>query len=248
MGTVRGERCERYLGISILELVLRRLREENFQADVAYPGQKYPLITEPVATVHIEKVDRANLTVTVEVNIICPAALGGTTCEMEALRATEILRWSKAVCVQNGCSYDGVSQVYIVPILATFTCITEADDCTMGPGFKVFVGDLQMPYTVSFTAEQESKHLARYEMGENAPVDSSMGPWVWKLTLEELIPAGSLETYQPQNGFKIRLEGTMKTETFYHCRWTSIRREYTKEGLRRIQSGFALLWEVKDNG
>ena len=71
------------MGISILELVLRRLREENFIADVAFPGQKYPVITEPVAAVHIEKVDRANLTVTVEVNIICPAESGGAYCEVE---------------------------------------------------------------------------------------------------------------------------------------------------------------------
>jgi hypothetical protein len=54
------------LGISILELVLRLLRQENFTADIAYPGQKYPVLTEPVAAVHLEKVDRANLTVTVE--------------------------------------------------------------------------------------------------------------------------------------------------------------------------------------
>ena len=68
------------MGISILELVLRRLREENFIADVAFPGQKYPMIKEPVAAVHIEKVDRANLTVTVEVTILCPAETGGTRC------------------------------------------------------------------------------------------------------------------------------------------------------------------------
>ena len=141
------------MGISILALVLRRLREENFQADVAYPGQVSPQIREPVAAVHIEKVDRSNLSVTVEVNIICPAALGGTACEVEALRATEVLRWAGAVCVQNGCSYDGVGQVYVVSVLATFTCITEADDCTMGPGFKVFIAELLMPYAVSFSAE-----------------------------------------------------------------------------------------------
>ena len=58
------------MGISILELVLRRLRDENFQADVAYPGQVFPQISQPVAAVHIEKVDRANLTVTLEINII----------------------------------------------------------------------------------------------------------------------------------------------------------------------------------
>ena len=66
------------MGISILELVLRRLREAKFTADVAFPGQKFPQITKPVAAVHIEKVDRANMAVTVEVNIICPAAIGNT--------------------------------------------------------------------------------------------------------------------------------------------------------------------------
>ena len=64
------------MGISILELVLSRLRDRDFLADVAFPGQKYPVITGPVAAVHIEEVDRANLRVTVEVSIICPASLG----------------------------------------------------------------------------------------------------------------------------------------------------------------------------
>lgn len=231
------------MGISILELVLRRLREENFSADVAYPGQVYPQISETVAAAHIKKVDRANLEVTVEVNIISPASVGGTACEVEALRATEVLRWAGAECIQNGCSYDGVGKVYVVSILATFTCITEDDDCTMGPGFKVYIGDSQMPYTVSFTAEKVAQHQTQYEIGENAPVDSAMGPWVWKLALEELIPAGSGETYQPQNSFTLKLEGLTKLETFYHCRWTSVKREYTKQGLRRTQSGFALLRE-----
>ena len=123
------------MGYSILELVLRRLREAGFRADVAYPGQKYPQIGQTVATVHIEKVDRANLTVTMEVSIICPASTGGTACEVEALRATEILRWAGAVCVQDGCTYDGVSQGYGVNVLATFTGTTDADDCVIWPGF-----------------------------------------------------------------------------------------------------------------
>ena len=228
------------MGISILELVLRRLREENFQADVAYPGQVFPQIREPVAAVHIEKGDRSNLSVTVEVNIICPAALGGTACEVEALRATEVLRWAGAVCVQNGCSYDGVGQVYVVSVLATFTCITEADDCTMGPGFKVFIAELLMPYAVSFSAEKESDHLAVYEMGGNDPLDSVAGNWVWNLTLEELIPAGTYETALPGDGFSLRVESGARKESYYGCRWTSVKREFTRQGLRRIRKGFAL--------
>ena len=52
------------MGISILELVLRELRQSQFTADIAYPGQKYPVLKEPVAAVHLQKVDRANLSVT----------------------------------------------------------------------------------------------------------------------------------------------------------------------------------------
>ena len=107
------------MGISILEQVLYRLRNEEFLADVAYPGQKFPQITKTVAAVHIEKVDRANMTVTLEVNIITPASLGGTACELEALRATEVLQLDGANCVQNGCTYDGSGQVYVVAVLAT---------------------------------------------------------------------------------------------------------------------------------
>lgn len=183
-------------------MVLRLLRQENFTADIAYPGQKYPVLTEPVAAVHLEKVDRANLTVTVEVNIICPVSLGGGTCEIEALRATEVLRWSGATCVQQGCKYDGVAQVYVVAILATFTAITEENDCTIGPGFTVHLSDIYHPYAISFTATQTA----------------------------EL--------------FELKLTTDIQTERYYHCRWTSVKREFTKNGLRKTRIGVAMDREV----
>ena len=228
------------MGFSILELVLRRLREENFTADIAYPGQKFPQITEPVAAVHIEKVDRANLTVTIEVSIICPASMGGTACEVEALRATEILRWSRAVCVQNGCSYDGVAQVYVVPVLATFTGITEADDCKIGPGFQVYINEVLQPYALSFQEEEISGIQAEYVMGQSAPAGISDGERLWNIQLEELIPAGSPETEELTEVFELKLVTDVKTEMYYYCRWTSIHREFSREGLRRIRKGICM--------
>ena len=234
------------MGISILELVLRELRQSQFTADIAYPGQKYPVLTEPVAAVHLEKVDRANLSVTVEVSIICPAALGGTTCELEALRATEVLRWAGAVCVQNGCSYDGLAQVYQVSVLATFTGITEADDCTIGPGFQVFVNELLIQHPVSFTAQEECGHQVQYAMGEDQPVGLAPGKRLWNLELEELIPAGSAEVIQSAELFQLRLTTAVQTEMFYHCRWVSEKREFTPAGLRRTRRGVALERVVKE--
>lgn len=228
------------MGISILELVLRRLRDEGFAADVAYPGQMFPQIREPAAAVHIEKVDRANLTVTLEVNIICPAALGGTTCELEALRATSVLGLAGAVCVQNGCSYDGIAQVYTVSVLATFTCLTDATDCTLGPGFQISVNGTVMPHVTAFTAEQTAEHLLRYEMGDSRPADVAPGVAHWKLRLEERIPADTYEPYSPENDVTLCRMGAVRYDYFYHCWWTRVTWEYTQAGLHRIHEGFAL--------
>ena len=227
------------MGISILEMVLQRLREEGFVADVAFPGQKYPAITEPVAAVHLDKVDRANLTVTVEVNMICPAALGGVRCEAEALRTTEVLRWTGATCVQNGCEYDGMAQVYVVSVLATYTCIAEAETCTLGPGFKVFVNEVPLQFVQSFTAEQKKELDVRYELGEDTPIGIGNGSWLWTIRLEELIPAGNMESEHDDVPFILQVESDAGTETYYNCRWNQVKREFTRQGLRRICSGIS---------
>ena len=234
------------MGISILELVLRHLRQANFTADVAYPGQKFPEIKSTVAAVHIEKVDRANLSVTVEVNIICPAAQGGTACEVEALRATDALRWAGAVCVQNGCTYDGVSQVYIVSVLATFTGITEEDRCTLGPGFTVSINDHFQTHVISFSEEEVLERDAEFETGESAPVGISEGRRYWKFTLEEMIPTGNGEVADPVEPFELQIESDAVLETYYYCKWTSIARTFTREGLRRVRRGVSMLREVAE--
>lgn len=231
------------MGFSVLELVLQCLREKNFYADVAYPGQKYPEITDTVAAVHLDRVDRANLTVTVEVNVICPAAMGGTACELEALRVTDALRWAGAVCVQNGCIYDGISQVYMVSVLATFTGIAGQQNFAQGPGFTVSVGDIQYPYVVSFTSEAVEERQAEYAMGETEPQGFTKGQQLWRITMEELIPAGSDQETDPDGDFELRVSSTVTTEVFHRCRFTQIKRQHTREGLRQIRSGFSMLRE-----
>ena len=233
------------MGYSILELVLRRLREEGFQASVAYPGQVFPQITDTVAAVHIEKVDRSDLTVTIEITMVTPAALGGTRCEMDALRATEILRWSGAVCVQNGCSYDGVAQVYMVSILATYTGITEEDSCVIWPGFYCYVQDRYHRYAIDFQTEQTMDVQAVHSMGKTQAVGVWPGKEVWQIRLEELIPAGSEEVQEPEGEFTVKIISDLITETFKGCRWTSVQRQRSRQGLRRIRKGYALSREVK---
>ena len=228
------------MGYSILELVLRRLREDGFTADIAFPGQKFPQISDTVAAVHIEKVDRANLEVTVEISIICPASMGGTACEIQALRATEVLRWSGAVCVQNGCTYDGIAQVYVVSVLATFTGVTEADDCTVWPGFYCYVNERVHRFAVGFTAVEDTGVAAEYVVGEAAPIGTSIGTTGWEIQMEELIPVGSPEITGLAEPCEVKIVTDQKTEIYSGCRWTQVRREFSRQGLRRIRRGIAL--------
>lgn len=228
------------MGISILERVLIRLRMAQFNATVAFPGQKFPQITGPVAAVHIEKVDRSSMTVTMEVNIICPASYGGTACEVEALRATETLKWDGATCIQNGCIYDGASQVYMVAILATYTGATDEENYVSGPGFDVYVDEIYYRFAVGFTEEEKREHTVQFEMGERMPMGISLGSSIWEITLEELIMPGYSEYTEPRDAFELQVVREAGTDTYHNCRWLSIRREMTKNGLKRISKGIAL--------
>ena len=231
------------MGCSILELVLRRLREAGYEADIAFPGQKFPQISNTVAAVHIEKVDRANLEVTVEISIICPASMGGTACEVKALEATEVLRWAGAVCVQRGCTYDGIAQVYVVSVLATFTGVTEADDCTVWPGFYCYVDNQIHRFVTGFTAVQTTGAAPEYVIGEAVPIGTSIGTKAWEIQLEEQIPVGSPEIENPSEPCVVKIVTDQKTEVYSGCRWITVRREFSKQGLHRIRAGVALLRE-----
>ena len=231
------------MGYSILELVLRALRQQGLVADVAYPGQKFPTISGPVSAVHIASVDRDNLQVTVEVSVICPASMGGTQCEVEALRVTEILRWARAVCVQEGCRYDGIAQVYVVNILATFTGMTEEDNCRIWAGFNAYINNQELTYAIGFTEEEETGIQAEYATGENLGAGTSQRKQGWIIQLEELIPIGSPEQAEPVGAFQLKVVTDQKTELYTGCRWTQIRREFTQRGIRRTRTGFAFLRE-----
>lgn len=237
------------MGISILELVLQKLREAEFAADVAYPGQKYPPIQNTVAAVHIAEVDRANMTVTVEVTVISPAELGGTACETAALRATEVLRWAGANCIQKGCDYDGMAQVYCVSILATFTCITDAENCAMGPGFTVYVDDTRLEFISAFSNAELRDVICCYEMGEDYPAGLCTGRSKWEITIQEIIPAGSEEVIYPNAATGVTVEKSNgETEIFRDCLFTSVQRENTNAGLKRTWKGVAKTRVVKISG
>ncbi len=228
------------MGSSILALVLNALREAGFAADHAYPGQKFCHITGPVAAVHLEKVEGASGTVTVEVNVLCPAAMGGAACELEALRAAEVLRQRGALCIQNGCRFEGGAQVYTVPVLAAFASASGGEEKEVGPGFLAFLNEEQQQFARVFSGERETGSQAVYAMGVPGAAAVCGGRELWSVYLEELIPVGETEAAEPEGSFDLRIETETRAEIYRGCCWKSVRREFSQEGLKRIRQGFAL--------
>lgn len=226
-----------------VETVVNALRQGGFRAETAYPGKKFPHITQPAAAVHLSKADGDSLTV--EVLMVCPAALGGAACENQALQAAKVLRQAGAVCSLSGCRYDGAAQVYVTSLLAVFTETgTEEGEA----GFTVAINRVVRPYALAFTGEEISGCQTEHVIGEAAPAGVSWGRKHWKIQLEEKIPAGMPEPAEPAGVFEIRVETPLKTEIYTGCGWTSICRERTGEGLRRICKGVAAMRKEEANG
>lgn len=235
------------MGNVILQQVLAALKDGGFAAELAYPGRKMPQITEPVAAVHMARVDSAALTSTVSVTILSPGELGGAACEAEAMEAMELLLDCGAVCVQEGCVYDRVSQLYAVEIRAAFTSLSQSEGTT-GAGFSVSINGVSHGCAVAFQSEETREYTAEYVTTDPLPVANGTGMVQWSLRLEEQIPVGTAEPVEPGPGFSLVVTTDAKTETYTGCQWTSISREFSSQGLRRLRKGFALKREETANG
>lgn len=236
------------MGLLILAKVQDELDYAGFAVNTAYPGQKYPQIRETVAAIHMEKMDGNSQEMTVEVDILCPASMGGTVCEQQAFLATETLTAVGARCIQNGCVYHAATNTFMVTIHATFAGSTLNEDGTIGPGFRVYINNVLQPYATGFVSNKEADNKVIYSIGMAMPEDSTAGPFLHTFELEELIPIGETTAEEHMDTFTIRVETENTIERFFACRWNGIRQEYTKEGMKRIRKGIARIREEISNG
>lgn len=230
-----------------IDTVLEVLQKADFSAAMAYPGQTAPTITGCVAAVQLEKLDLAEGTETVAVHILCPAKLGGSSCEAEAQRAAQALHKAGAACVQDGCTYDRVSLTYRCVIHATFpTAAVGTGD--LAPFFTVVLNGKRRSYSKAFRSEETTGCQPEYLCGNADPVSSSTGKHLFQLRLEEWIPAGVADGESVSDAFTLEIYLPGQIETYTGCRWTGITREFSPAGLRQIRVGFAQSRKVESNG
>jgi hypothetical protein len=230
------------LGITILNLVIGLLLDAGYHANVAYPGQRYPVIKQPAITVHIASVDSATYTTTVEVTVHCPASLGGTHCEETAMRVLELLRKDGADCRQAGCQYDGIAKIYSVSIMAEY-CKVKNLSAGIVLDYSLTINDEPVFFQESFSAERKKDLQLVQAIGEDAPSLVNIANGVWEITLEQFYLSGLVEESPVSEPFTLKCSSNVCTEQYSGCRWTEEKREFTSKGLRKIRKGIALTRE-----
>lgn len=228
------------MGSVVLENVVTALGDSGLPAALAYPGSPFPMLTQPVAAVHLKQVDSTSRTATVEVLVLCPASLGGAVCQERALEALRVLWALGAVCRQESCQFDRVSQCFQVSLTAAFTQVVPDESGEVTAGFSVAIDDVLQNACTLFRAQLDTGAEPEYVAAEPVAVASHGGCLRWTLHLEEQIPIGTEEPEDPEGEFTLTVDTGKECWQYLGCRWVTVTREYTTQGLRRIRTGFAL--------
>lgn len=227
------------MGSVILQEVLRILRRNGIPAEQTRPGRKYPQITEAVAAVHILRAEPDRYSVTMEISVVCPGAMGAGRCEAEGLRICRMLQEMGARCVQHGYQYEGMARIGHVSIEATFTGWELSGEWVPGPGFQVIMGGSPLPWVTQFHAEMTEDIQPLHEICAGEPEQIPRGRRQWVIQLEQLIPMDHGEMDLPEAPFRVVVEREGVNTVYEGCRWTSVSRVYNREGLLRRCTGLA---------
>ena len=213
---------------TIVNQVIRQLRDADIRADEAYPGGRIPALTGAVAAVRLGKIDRSVRATAVQVVVMSPASGGGSQCESTALQAIDVLQEMGGTCTKDVCKFDEMADVFYIEIEAAFFGTELADGWSAGPGFSVTIGMQDMPHAVSFGMQRA--------IDEEITAISNAK---WQFTLEELLPPGSSEPPEPQEPFTLTVVREMYDEVLSGCHWISAKREDTLRGVSQVRVGIA---------
>lgn len=209
------------MGQSIVDRAVSRLREGNFRAAAACPGEKIPALEDIAVAVALHEVDLGEKMAVLAVSVLAPSSLGAQACQSAALAVGQLLQTDGAACTQDACEFDGLAGLFCVRILARYAGTAYPDDWTVRAGFSVNLGEQTLGSLVSFTARRDFS-------GEG-----------WEFQVEEFFRPEDVEPEEVEQPFVLRMFRPLQTETFLECRWTEQQRVTEQTGTRQIRKGTA---------
>lgn len=220
------------MGQPDITAVIRKLQQEGYRADRAFPGVKMPHIQKPAVAValHEERAEKQTLAV----SVLYPEIMGGGACEDDACRVADILRELGYICTQEHCQYDGKSDRFSVRILAVWEELKPEE-----VPFSVAIEGAPVQYVEAFSSEQKTSLLPVRVMGQVEPAGYVTTSQQWTFAMEELIPVGAEEPEAVTEPFSLIVRRGSIGEHYQGCYWTSQIRRDTHSGLVRIRTGTA---------
>lgn len=208
-------------------MVMDVLNGHGVRARRGYPAEKYIRPESPVATVNIDSMENGNIVVAAEV-----FAVKAEDCENTADRAVAGLKAAGFTCTVGSCRFH--EKMGLFSIVIRVERITKATlPCA------VFINEKELAYVKGFSAGSEAEWYRH--TSEEGVTEILQETKVWILTLEELIPATAAPVLDSAESFTLEVRREGGVETYPSCRWESVRREETADGVRQVRT--AKTWE-----
>lgn len=217
------------MGDVILDLVVELLNENGIMAEAAQPAGDMVAVQTTVAAVGLERVDQAEESATILVEMVSPAMQGAKICQKRALKVYDILREAGAICRQDKCTFLSKANMFCTPITAVFYGTATAEGWQPRQEYTVSVEGVPIPKVTAFSARQQ---LAGEE-------ETSLSAMLWEFTLEEFLPVGVPEPAEPEEPFTLTISHGTESETYTGCKLTARERVAERKGVRQIRKGTA---------
>ena len=177
------------------------------------------------AAVSLERLDQEAGTAVVNVDICCPASMGGRACEDAAVRACVLLQTLGGRCVQNGCRQLGNTGLLCVEVSASFRGYETGNGWS---SVGVVLGDN--------TLGRVSAVKSWRSIGDADP----SGNAAWEFSIEQQLLPGESEALAVAEPFQVTVNRGTRSETFHECRLTYQRYELSNGSLHRTLQGVAI--------
>ncbi len=191
-----------------------------------------PELSQPAAAVSIQQATETEQILAI--TVYSPIQLGGSICENAALSAAQALRQLGAQCTQDACSYDRSSGLFAIRLLARW-------GHTALP-YQVSVDGSVLPHITGLHAEKKAVLSPVGEVGEGM-IGIRWEEKYWDITVEELLPGAEPVQDVDIQRFQLEIIRTGSQEQFPGCRWISVRRQDTPQGIKQVR--IARTWESR---
>lgn len=208
-------------------MVMAALNGGGVRTRRGFPNEKYIRPESPVATVNVDSAEGEDIVVAAEV-----FAVRAEDCENTADRAVDALEAAGYSCSTNGCRFNEKMGLFSMRIL-----VRRLPDSELL--CAIYLDEAVVTHVKAFSASSVAE-LYRHT-SEEGTTEILRDEKVWTLTLEQMLPADALPEADSQNSFTLTVQHAGGSEVYTDCRWESVSREETVEGIRLTR--VAKSWE-----